>query len=128
MTLSTYPAIIRNGKAEPVAPLELPEGSEVYIVVKPRLDQHTARKKATGWLVDHVGNLLMADDGLLIQKENLWIWRFNAYMTSLTHPPRGPIGQVEVDAETGKILNDQSTIASMYERGQHYLHPAPSAN
>jgi hypothetical protein len=30
MTVTTYPAIIRNGKVEPVAPLELPEGSEAH--------------------------------------------------------------------------------------------------
>ena len=128
MTVVTYPAIIRDGKAEPIAPLELPEGSNVYIVVQPTLDQRTARKKATGWLVDHVGNLLMADDGVLVQQDQRWLWRFNAYLTSLTHEPCGPIGQVEVDADTGHVLNDPTTIASMYERGQHFIHPAPEAN
>ena len=113
MTVVTYPAIIRNGKAEPIAPLELPEGRNVYIVLQPTLDQRTARKKATGWLVDHVGNLLMADDGVLVQQDERWVWRFNAYMMSLTHEPRGPIGQVEVDADTGHILNDPNTITLM---------------
>jgi hypothetical protein len=128
MTLATYPAIIRNGKAEPVIPLDLPEGSEVYILVQPTLDHHTARKKATGWLVDHVGNLLMAADGVLVQQENRWVWQFNAYLTSLTHAPRGPIGTVAVDADTGAILNDPTTIDRMYERGQQFVHPTPSPN
>jgi hypothetical protein len=128
MIVVTYPAIIRNGKAEPLAPLDLPEGSAVYIVIQPKLDERTARKKATGWLVDHVGNLLMAADGVLVQQDERWIWRFNAYLTSLTHEPRGPIGQVEVDADTGHVLNAPTTIASMYERGQHFIHPAPAAN
>ena len=128
MTVATYPAIIRNGKIEPLAPLDLPEGSEVYIVIQPQLDKRTARKKATGWLVDHVGNLLMADDGVLLQQDDRWIWRFNAYMTSLTHDPYGPIGQVELDADTGKILNDQNSIALLYERGQHFVRPTPSTN
>lgn len=128
MTVATYPAIIRNGKVEPVTPLELPEGSEVYIVVQPKLDQRTARKKATGWLVDHVGNLLMADDGVLMHKDSRWVWRFNVYMTSLTHKRRGPIGQVELDADRGTILNDQNSITMMYERGQQFIDTASSSN
>jgi hypothetical protein len=128
MSVATYPAIIRDGKIEPLTPIELPEGSEVYIVVQPQLDLRTARKKATGWLVDQVGNLLMADEGILLQKDGEWLWRFQVYMTSLTHQPRGPIGQVDLNADTGEILNDASTIMQMYERGHHLLHPTPSAN
>jgi hypothetical protein len=123
-----YSTIIRNGKVKPMTPLELPEGSAIYIVVQPKLDQRTARKKATGWLVDHVGNLVMADDGTLAQKGPRWVWRFNVYMTSLMHKPRGPIGQVELNAETGAILNDQDTITMMYERGQQFIHTTALTN
>jgi hypothetical protein len=70
----------------------------------------------------------MADDGVLVQKNSRWIWRFNAYMTSLTHKPRGPIGQVELDADTGKILSGANTIAMMYERGQQFIDTASSSN
>ena len=128
MTVVTYPAIIRNGKAEPLTPLDLPEGSEVYIVLQRPLEQRTACKKATGWLVDEVGNLLMVDDGVLIQQEERWVWRFLVYLTSLSHEPYGPIGQMDVDADTGKILNDQTTITQLYKRGQAFLHPIPTAH
>jgi hypothetical protein len=122
MTVATYPATVRNGKIEPLAPLALPEGCAVYIVIQPEIDQRTARKKATGWLVDRVGNLVGADDGVLLRKDNRWVWQFHAYLTSLSHPPRGPIGQVELDAETGELLNGQSTVEEMYERGQTFIH------
>lgn len=121
MAVATYPALVRNGKIEPLSPLTLPEGSTVYLVVQPEIDKRTARRKATGWLMDHVGNLVGADDGVLVQKDNRWIWQFNAYLTSLTQAPRGPIGQVELDADTGELLTDQSTVEAMYERGQAFI-------
>jgi hypothetical protein len=127
MAVITYPAIVRNGKIEPVTPLDLPDGSEVYVVAQVDIDARTARRKANGWLVDHVGNLVMADDGALVQKDERWIWRFNAYMTSPAHPPRGPIGQVELNATTGEILSDQHTITDMYERARHLTYPAQPA-
>ena len=121
MSVATYPALVRNGKIEPLAPFTLPEGSTVYLVVQPEIDERTACRKATGWLVDHVGNLVGADDGILVQKNNRWVWQFNAYMTSLSQARRGPIGQVELDAGTGELLSDQSTVEAMYERGQAFI-------
>lgn len=121
MSVATYPALVRNGKIEPLAPLALPEGSTVYLIVQPEIDKRTARRRATGWLMDHVGNLVGADDGMLVQKDNRWIWQFNAYLTSLSQARRGPIGQVELDADTGELLTDQSTVEAMYERGQAYI-------
>ncbi len=121
MSVATYPALVRNGKIEPLAPLALPEGSTVYLIVQPGIDKRTARRRATGWLMDHVGNLVGADDGMLVQKDNRWIWQFNAYLTSLSQARRGPIGQVELDADTGELLTDQSTVEAMYERGQAYI-------
>ena len=121
MSVATYPALVRNGKIEPLAPFTLPEGSTVYLVVQPEIDERTACRNATGWLVDHVGNLVGADDGILVQKNNRWVWQFNAYMTSLSQARRGPIGQVELDAGTGELLSDQSTVEAMYERGQAFI-------
>ncbi len=121
ITVATYPAVMHNGKIEPLAPLSLPEGSALYIIAQPEVDKRTARKKATGWLVDHVGNLVGADDGVLIHKDNRWVWQFNAYLTSLSHAPRGPIGQIEVDASTGTLLTEQSMAAAMYEHGQAFI-------
>lgn len=121
MAVATYPALVRNGKIEPLAPLALPEGSTVYLIVQPEIDKRTAHRRATGWLMDHVGNLVGADDGVLVQKDNRWIWQFNAYLTSLSQARRGPIGQVELDADTGELLTDQSTVEAMYARGQAFI-------
>jgi hypothetical protein len=115
----TYLGKLRQGKIELDALLDLPEGSEVYVVVKPNLDLRQARRKANGWLVDNVGNMVMADDGALLQVDGRWVWRFQAYITALSHEPYGPIGQVDVDATSGLILADEHTAQKMFRTFIH---------
>lgn len=127
MTILTYPGKLHDGKVEFTSQVDLPEGSEVYIVVSLGVEMRTAQRKANGWLVDTVGNMVMAVDGVLVQRESRWVWQFHAYLTSLTHEPYGPIGYVDVDANTGAILSDQRTIEAMRERGARYFYSAQTA-
>ena len=124
MTILTYTGKLHNGKVELATQVNLPEGSEVYVVVSPGIEKRVAQRKANGWLVDQVGNMVMADDGVLVQRGNTWIWRFHAYLTSLAHEPYGPIGYVDVDANTGAVLSDQHTVEAMHERGARHIRPA----
>jgi hypothetical protein len=124
MTTMTYTGKLHKGKVELSSPIDLPDGSEVYVVAQVGIEKHAAQRKANGWLVDHVGNLVMASDGVLVQSGNRWVWRFHAYLTSLTHEPYGPIGEVDVDANTGDILNDQQSIETIYTRGEHFVRSA----
>jgi hypothetical protein len=117
MTAMTYLGRLHQGRIELDMPIDLPEGSEVYVVVKPQLDLRQAQKKANGWLVDNVGNMVMADEGMLLQSGDAWLWRFSAYVTALSHEPFGPIGQVDVDANTGAIVIDERTRQKMIQRG-----------
>jgi hypothetical protein len=119
---TTYTGRLRHGKVELSSPIDLPDGSEVYIVAQVGVPKQAAQRTANGWLVDHVGNMVMARDGVLVQSGDRWVWRFHAYLTSLTHEPRGPIGEVDVDANTGDVLNDQQTIEAMYTRGERFIH------
>lgn len=124
MTVMTYPGRLREGRIELDAPINLPEGSEVYVVVKPQLDLRQAQKKANGWLVDNIGNMVMADDGMLIQRGDVWLWRFSAYITALSHEPCGPIGQVDVDANTGAVVTDERTRQKIVQRGAKLIRAA----
>ncbi len=85
--------------------------------VRPTVGEHTARRKANRWLVERVGNMVMADRPLLTQSEGQLVWRFDAVVTSLSHEPRGPIGCVEVDAATGQVLADDHDVEEMKQRG-----------
>jgi hypothetical protein len=85
--------------------------------VRPAVDEHTARHKANRWLVQRVGNMVMADRPLLVQSEGRPAWRFEALVTSLSQAPRGPVGHLDVDATTGDVLADDRTAEEMKRRG-----------
>ena len=122
MSLTTYRGIVRNGKVEPTPAFDLPEGSEVYVVVPTGITAHVAKRRANGWLVGYVGNMLMADHGALVQRgspENAeWVWRFEVFVTSLTHEPLGPIGTLDIDATSGAVVDGDQTKTLLYARGQ----------
>jgi hypothetical protein len=85
--------------------------------VRAAVDEHTARRTANRWLVERVGNMVMADQPLLTQSEGQLVWRFDAFVTSLSRAPRGPIGHVDVDATTGQVLADDRAVEEMKRRG-----------
>jgi hypothetical protein len=88
------------------------------------VDAATARRKATGWLVSEVGNLLMGDDPALVIAERV-VWRVPVLLTS---PERGVIGQVgtvDVDAQTSDVLSSAELIQELIERGRHLARSAP---
>jgi hypothetical protein len=85
--------------------------------VRPAVDEHTARRKANRWLVERVGNMVMADRPTLTQSEGRAVWRCEAFVTSLSYEPRGPIGQIDVDATTGDVLADDGLVEEMRRRG-----------
>ncbi len=85
--------------------------------VRLTVDEHMARRKANRWLVERVGNMVMADRPLLTQSKGQPVWRFDAVVTSLSHVPRGPIGHIDVDATTGQVLSDEHDVERMKQRG-----------
>lgn len=109
--LTRYEGIVRRGRIELPEAAELPEGSHVVVILtgsNPLVDEAMARRKANGWLVESVGNMLAADEGRLVEREGHPLWRFGAFVTGRGHPPLGPIGHVDVDAVEGELLPDDS--------------------
>jgi hypothetical protein len=82
------------------------------------VDEQTARRRANGWLVTWVGNMVMADQARMTYVDERPVWRFGAFLTSLSYPPRGPIGTVDVDANTGDILNTEDDVEAMQRAGE----------
>lgn len=117
--LSTYEGVVQQGRIRLPTGLALPEGARVYVTVVPTLDERAARRKANGWLGENVGNLVMAGDGQLTLAHDTGrqAWRFGAFTSSVQTEPFGPIGHVEVDAETGAVLTNPAEAKQMIERG-----------
>jgi hypothetical protein len=86
-------------------------GRELDITVTVRahieVDAETARRKATGWLVSEVGNLLMGDAPALVIGERA-VWRVPVLLTSPSQGIIGTVGSVDVDAQSGQVLGDET--------------------
>lgn len=122
-SIATYSGVVRDGRVELCDKIKLPEDTEVLIVVPTTIDERTAKRKANGWLLTNVGNLLMADDAKLINLEGQLLWHFRAYVTSSAHPPVGPIGNIFLNAMTGEVLNPEKTTQNLYEHSKHVERP-----
>lgn len=101
----TQQGTIREGRVEFETPVNLPEGSQVFVIPSPVLDEQTACRKANVWLMMNIGQVGTKKHGEFTLTDKGPIWRFEAYISNAGTQPFGPIGLVEVDADTGHILN-----------------------
>lgn len=120
---TTHIGTVRNGKVEFERPLTLPEGSQVRVILSPVLSERQAAAKANIWLANQVGDAVGVMKGTLIQVEERTVWRFEAFITGVHINPVGPIGQIEIDADTGQVLSSSTTAKAMMTRGRQ-LTPA----
>ena len=91
-SVQTYQGIVRGGNIQVEGTADLPEGSHVVIIVPgehPPMEERAAQRKATRWLVEHVGNMLLADEGRL----------------------------VDVDAAHGNMLTDEQQAEELIHHG-----------
>jgi hypothetical protein len=72
-----------------------------------------ARRKASGWLIDYVGNLLHAEQPQLLLGEQL-AWQFQVALTSPRRGTVGYIGLLQMDAVTGEVLAPEITTESLH--------------
>ncbi len=117
--VTTCIGTVKAGKVELNTPLTLPEGSQVYIILSPILNKRMARRKANVWLMENVGNVV-GKNAKLLQVDERAIWRFEAFITIPHYSSLGPIGQVDVDARTGQVLNTPQTAEAMITCGAEF--------
>lgn len=118
---TTHFGTIRNGTVEFEEPLTLPEGSQVRVTLSLMLSERKAAAKANVWLAFEVGDAVGVMNGELIHREDCTVWRFGAFITSLRRVPVGPIGHVEVNADTGTVLNSLESAEAMFDYGRQLI-------
>lgn len=122
--MQTYHGVIRAGNIQLNPEANLPEGSQVYVIIagqEPILEERLAQRKATRWLVEYVGNMLIADEARLLEVEGGIVWRFGAFITARGQRPRGPIGYVNVDAHNGRVLATEQQADEMIADGEAFV-------
>jgi hypothetical protein len=118
--------------------VELPDvepGTPVTVLIVPAnvtipvVDAAAARRKANGWLTDRVGHLVMGKDPRMLSDGKRTWWRVAAYVTNVHREPFGPIGFVDVDAASGKVLSDDNTAQELQQYGARLeRHPLAAGN
>ncbi|MFO7537295.1 MAG: hypothetical protein R6X32_04460 [Chloroflexota bacterium] len=128
MTMTSYQGVVKQGHIQLPSAADLPEGSYVYVIVagsEPLLAEETARRKATRWLVEYVGNMLLANEGRIQEINGRLAWRFGVFITGRGHAPRGPIGYVDVDAHTGESLVAAQQAEELIAHGTAFINTLP---
>jgi hypothetical protein len=74
--------------------------------------------KANIWLAQYIGDAVGALNGTLVEIGHRSVWQFEAFITGAHFAPIGPIGQIEVDADTGQVLTPPKSIEAMMARGR----------
>ena len=85
-----------------------------------------ARRKASGWLVDHVGNLLHAEQPQLLVGEHL-SWQMQVALTSPRIGVIGYIGLIQVDATTGEMIDSEETTVKLTRHVTSLTQRSPSS-
>ncbi len=89
------------------------------------VDAATAQRKATGWLVSEVGNLLLGDTPSLVISDHS-VWRVPVLLTSPECGVVGQVGVVNVDAQTGDVLTDSQLSQELIECARQLARSSPS--
>ena len=115
--VQAYEGIVQDGLVRPPEYARLPEGARVYIVV-PSVSETMARRKAARWLGENVGNLAMPGEATSAETGGRRVWRFPVFLAFPFDDPIGPIGHVDVDAESATVLADARIAEELIQRGE----------
>ena len=74
----------------------------------------SARRRANGWLLDNVGNLLHSESPQLVAGDRI-LWRVQVVLTSPSRGSVGVIGALDLDAITGEVIADGAIIDLLHQ-------------
>ncbi|MBI4770007.1 MAG: hypothetical protein HY784_06225 [Chloroflexi bacterium] len=97
---------------------------EIAVEATVNVDAKSARRKATGWLLDTVGNMVVGGAPRLVIGRQT-VWRVPAVLTSTYRGVVREIGAVDVDAESGEILGAEALAALLLKNAQNTARPTP---
>lgn len=87
-----------------------------------------AQRRASGWLLDNVGNLLRAEHAQLLLGDQI-AWQFQVALTSPKRGTLGYVGLLQLDAVTGEVLAPAATAAKLHQyAGQLAQRPTSQAD
>jgi hypothetical protein len=125
--LQTFEGVIQRGSIRLPPDVDLPDGARVYVTVVPALDERQARRKAAIWLAENVGDMVMPGSATLSRQGDRQVWRFPAMLGSPFDEPRGPLGYVSIDAETGTVFAPPALAEELVHNAEHIGRPTSAS-
>ena len=125
--LQTYEGVIHRGSIRLSPDIDLPDGTRVYVTVVPTIDERQARRKAAIWLAENVGDMIMPGSATLARQDQRQVWRFPVMLGSPFDEPSGPLGCVDVDAETGTVLVALTLAEELIQNAERIGGPTPTS-
>lgn len=119
--MNPFTQITLSGPVATGQPLDI----VVAVRVRVEVDAETARRKATTWLISEVGNLLMGDTPTLVIAERA-VWRVPVLLTSPSRGVVGTVGSVDVDAQSGELMADETLGLRLLEDAHQIAGSAPA--
>jgi hypothetical protein len=102
--------------SEMVLPAQAEVKIQFSLTAQVNITDYSAQRSVSKLLLDHVGNLLYGERPNLVAGRRL-LWRVPVWLASPRSGPVGQVGVLDVDAQTGEILYDQSLLDEIAERG-----------
>lgn len=97
---------------------------EITRTVDVRVTGEDARRKVNRWVLDSVSYMMRAETPTLVIDERA-VWRVPVALTA-SHAGRvGVVGEIDVDASTGRMDAGVDRIGSMYARAMEFVKDYP---
>ena len=97
---------------------------EIHRTVEVRVTAEDARRKVNRWVHDYVSYMMRAETPTLVIGERA-LWRVPVALTA-SHVGRvGGVGEIDVDAISGKLDNGGDSIAQLIARAKEYVKDYP---
>ena len=97
---------------------ELPQANDkvqvsVSITAELNVSSHAAKRHVTGYLLDNVSDHLGCDAPQFLIERNHFFWRVPVILYLTLQGRVGPVGHIDIDAFTGKLLITPQLIADL---------------
>lgn len=78
----------------------------------------SARQKVTGFVADEISTQMHGGTPVLVMGERIY-WRVPVILSVPPIGDHGPVGEIDVDVETGQIIVTPSLIEDIIRRAEH---------
>jgi hypothetical protein len=89
----------------------------IHIESELNLSALVARRKVTGYLIDHVSDHLSGDmPALVVNDQGRLLWRVPVVLYLTSRGRVGKVGEIDVDPQTGQLLVTQLLLKELRTR------------